>query len=87
MVIAGAGYGTVLAVTYPFFLSLLPQGNTAGYAGLYHACQNGTLLAGPVLAGLIIDAFGYTVLFYGAAWVLLAGMIMYLSVKSTPAKQ
>ena len=86
MVIAGAGYGTVLAVSYPFFLSLLPQGNTAGYVGLYHACQNGTLLLGPVLAGLIIDCFGYTVLFYGAAAVMLAGILMYLSVRSAPAK-
>lgn len=87
MVIAGAGYGTVLAVSYPFFLSLLPEGNAAGYAGLYHACQNGTLLAGPVLAGWIIDYFGYTVLFYAAAAVILAGIMLYLSVKSTPANQ
>ncbi|PKN69839.1 MAG: hypothetical protein CVU54_07330 [Deltaproteobacteria bacterium HGW-Deltaproteobacteria-12] len=43
VIIAGAGYGTVLAVSYPFFLSLVPEGNTAGFVGLYLACQNGTL--------------------------------------------
>jgi len=83
MMIAGAGYGTVLAVSYPFFLSLIPEGNTAGFVGLYHACQNGTLLAGPVIAGLLIDHFGYTTLFYGAAGVMLAGIFVYLTVSDT----
>jgi|GEM_PF-544043 len=82
MVIAGAGYGTVLAVSYPFFLSLLPEGNTAGFAGLYQACQNGTLLVGPALAGWMIDRFGYVALFYGAAGVLLAAMALYLTVRA-----
>ena len=82
MVIAGAGYGTVLAVSYPFFLSLLPAGNTAGFVGLYMACQNGTLLVGPVIAGLMIDHLGYVTLFYGAAAVMLTGMIMYMTVRN-----
>ncbi len=82
MVISGAGYGTVLAVSYPFFLSLLPAGNTAGFVGLYMACQNGTLLVGPVLAGLMIDHCGYVTLFYGAAAVMLAGMVMYMTVRN-----
>ena len=81
MVIAGAGYGTMLAVSYPFFLSLVPQGNTAGFVGLYMGCQNGTLLVGPVIAGFMIDRFGYMTLYYGAAAVMLAGMMMYLTVK------
>ena len=82
MVIAGAGYGTVLAVSYPFFLSLVPQGNTAGFVGLYMACQNGTLLIGPVIAGFMIDRFGYTTLFFGAAAVMLAGAVMYMTVRN-----
>jgi len=82
MVIAGAGYGTVLAVSYPFFLSLVPQGNTAGFVGLYMACQNGTLLVGPVIAGVMIDHFGYMTLFFGAAAVMLAGAIMYMTVRN-----
>lgn len=82
MAIAGAGYGTVLAVSYPFFLNLLPEGNTAGFVGLYQACQNGTLLIGPALAGWMIDRFGYVALFYGAAVILLAGMVMYTTVRA-----
>ena len=82
MVIAGAGYGTVLAVSYPFFLSLIPEGNTAGFAGLYHACQNGTLLAGPAVAGFLIDHIGYTTLFYSAAAVMLGGIVIYLTVQT-----
>lgn len=85
MVLAGMGYGTVLAVSYPFFLSMLPEGNTAGFVGLYHACQNGTLLIGPALAGLLIDHFGYVTLFYGAAAVMLAGMITYMTLRNPPA--
>jgi len=81
MVIAGIGYGTVLAVAYPFFLSMLPPGNTAGFVGFYHACQNGMLLIGPAAAGGLIDHFGYMTLFYGAAAVMLAGLIMYLTVR------
>lgn len=82
MVIAGIGYGTVLAVSYPFFLSLLPGGNTAGFVGLYQACQNGTLLIGPVIAGLMIDRFGYMTLFYGAAAIMLAGLFMFMTVRN-----
>jgi len=82
MVIAGAGYGTILAVSYPFFLSLVPAGNTAWFVGLYMACQNGTLLVGPVIAGFMIDRFGYVTLFYGAAVVMLAGMMMYMTVRN-----
>jgi MFS family permease len=80
--IAGAGYGTVLAVSYPFFLRLVPEGNTAGFVGLYMACQNGTLLVGPAIAGFMIDRFGYVTLFYGAAVVMLAGMMMYMTVRN-----
>jgi MFS family permease len=86
VIIAGAGYGTVLAVSYPFFLSLVPEGNTAGFVGLYLACQNGTLLLGPVIAGFMIDRFGYIALYYGAAVVMLAGMIMYMTVRSGEEK-
>ncbi len=86
MVIAGAGYGTVLAVSYPFFLSLVPEGNTAGFVGLYMACQNGTLLVGPALAGFMIDRFGYVSLFYGATAVMLAGMITYMTVRNPEIK-
>ncbi|RPI10479.1 MAG: MFS transporter [Acidobacteriales bacterium] len=82
MVISGIGYGTVLAVSYPFFLSLLPEGNTAGFVGFYHACQNGTLLIGPVVGGFMVDHFGYTTLFYGAAAVMLAGLITYTIVRN-----
>jgi maltose/moltooligosaccharide transporter len=86
MVITGAGYGTVQAVSYPFFLSLVPEGNTAGFVGLYMACQNGTLLVGPVIAGFMIDRFGYVTLFYGAAAVMLAGAIMYMTMRNPEKK-
>ena len=80
MIISGLGFGTVLAVSYPFLLHMLPQGNTGSFAGIYHACQNGTLLIGPAVAGFIIDHIGYVSLLYSCAGVMLASMIMYLCV-------
>jgi MFS family permease len=86
LVVAGASYSAVLAVSYPFFLRLLPAGNTAGFVGLYMACQNGTLLVGPALGGLVIDLFGYSVLFVAAAAAILAGLAVFLTIKEAPAK-
>jgi maltose/moltooligosaccharide transporter len=81
MIISGIGFGMVVAVSYPFLLHILPRGNTGSFAGIYHACQNGTLLAGPALAGFMIDHFGYVSLFYGCAGVMLASLIVYLTVR------
>lgn len=83
MMISGVGFGMVLAASYPFFLQILPQGNTGGFTGIYQACQNGTLLIGPALAGTMIDHFGYISLFYGCAAVMLASMVMYLTVRDS----
>lgn len=87
VIIAGAAYGTVLAVSYPFFLSMIPKDQTAGFVGLYQACQNGTLLLGPAIAGGLIDSFGYTTLFFGAAAVMLAGMILYITVRRSEEQE
>ncbi len=86
LVAAGVSYSAVLAVSYPFFLRLLPGGNTAGFVGLYMACQNGTLLIGPALGGLVIDLFGYPVLFIASASAILAGLAVFLTVKEAPSK-
>jgi len=86
MMISGLGLGAVLAASYPFFLDILPQGNTGGLTGIYQACQNGTLLIGPALAGTMIDNFGYISLFYGCAVVMLASMMMYLTVHDSERK-
>lgn len=86
LVAAGASYSAVLAVSYPFFLRLLPGGNTAGFVGLYMACQNGTLLVGPALGGLVIDLFGYSVLFIASASVILAGLAVFLGVQEPQSK-
>lgn len=86
LVVAGASYSSVLAVSYPFFLRLLPAGNTAGFVGIYMACQNGTLLIGPALGGLVIDLYGYPVLFIASALVILAGLAIFLTVRDAPVK-
>lgn len=80
MVLAGGGYGIMLAVSYPLFLKLVPEGKTAGYVGVYMAAQNGTLLIGPALGGLLIDYCGYVTHFIGAAAFILAGMVFLIAV-------
>lgn len=81
MVMAGAGYGIMLAVSYPMFLKIVPPGKTAGYVGLYMAAQNGTLLVGPAIGGLLIDYYGYTTHFVGASLCILAGMALLGAVR------
>ena len=80
MVLAGGGSGIMLAVSYPLFLKLVPEGKTAGYVGVYMAAQNGTLLIGPALGGLLIDYCGYVTHFIGAAAFILAGMVFLIAV-------
>jgi len=82
LVITGAAYGAVIAVSYPFFLRLIPAEKTAGFVGIYMACQNGTLLLGPAVGGIILDRFGYTALFFSAAAFIIAGMTLLLTVRS-----
>ncbi len=84
MILTGASYGAVIAVSYPFFLKLVPEGKTAGYVGLYMACQNGTLLFGPAIGGIVLDKLGYIGLFSGASVFILAGLGIFLTVR-TPA--
>jgi maltose/moltooligosaccharide transporter len=76
---AGGGYAVVLTVAYTFYLKLIPAGRTAGYMGLYMACQNGALLAGPALAGLLIDTMGPRSMFMSAAAFIAAGLALFMS--------
>ncbi|HQL83371.1 MAG TPA: MFS transporter, partial [Spirochaetota bacterium] len=79
---AGAGYAAVLAVSFSYFMELLPPGRTAGYMGLYMACQNGALLFGPAAGGAAIEAFGPRGLFAGAALFIAAGLALLLALSA-----
>ena len=77
--LTGAGYAVVLTVAYTYFLKLIPAERTAGYLGLYMGCQNGALLVGPAIAGLIIDTLGPRAMFMCAAAFIAAGLILVMS--------
>jgi maltose/moltooligosaccharide transporter len=79
LVLAGAGYAAVLAVSFSYFMELLPPGRTAGYMGLYMACQNGALLFGPAAGGAAIESFGPRGLFAGAGLFIVAGVALLLA--------
>lgn len=76
LVTAGAGYAAVLAVSFTYFMELLPPGRTAGYMGLYMACQNGALLFGPAAGGVAIEALGPRGMFAAAALFIAAGLTL-----------
>jgi maltose/moltooligosaccharide transporter len=78
LISAGAGYAAVLAVSFSYFMELLPAGRTAGYMGLYMACQNGALLFGPAAGGAAIEVFGPRGLFAGAGLFIAAGVVLLL---------
>lgn len=82
LIIAGASFGSVLAVSYPFFLNLVPKEKTAGFVGLYMACQNGTILIGPALGGIISDHLGYKAIFPCSSLFILAGFLVLLNVRT-----
>jgi len=71
-----------MSVAYPFFLGLIPKYKTAGFVGIYMACQNGTLLIGPAIGGIVIDCFGYVALFVCSALFVFAGLCVFLTVQS-----
>ncbi|TAL31735.1 MAG: MFS transporter [Spirochaetes bacterium] len=75
---AGGGYAVVLTVAYTYYLRLIPADRTAGYMGLYMACQNGALLAGPAAAGLVIDTMGPRAMFICAAGFIAAGLALFV---------
>jgi len=79
--VAGVGYAITLGVAYSFFMKLIPAGRTAGFVGLYMACQNGALLTGPVIGGMLIDSFGYGSLYTGSGIFIFAGLGILLLVR------
>jgi len=74
----GIGYAAVLTVAYTYYLRMVPPEQSAGYMGLYMACQNGALLTGPAIGGFVIDLLGPRFLFFGAAAFVAAGLALLL---------
>ncbi|HDP79501.1 MAG TPA: MFS transporter [Spirochaetes bacterium] len=81
---SGIGYAVLLAVGYSYYLTLVPPERTAGYVGLYMACQNGTILTGPAIAGVIIETWGYRWMFPCAGAFVLAGFLTFLVLSRGP---
>lgn len=71
---AGAGFSVLLSVAYAFFTSLIPPERTAALLGIYMACQNGSLLVGNALGGVLLEHWGPVALFTGAGLILLGAL-------------
>lgn len=73
MIIAGAAFAIILVVAYSYFITIIPPENTAGFLGVYMACQNGAILFGPALGGYLIETFGPRIMYPSAGILVLLG--------------
>jgi MFS family permease len=81
MALAGMAFSILLSVGYAFLLLLIPKEQTAGFVGIYMACQNGSLLFGPALGGYFIENVGYPFLFFGAGSLIMIGFFILGTIK------
>jgi MFS family permease len=81
MAIAGVDFAILLAVGYAFFLKLIPKDHAAGFVGIYMACQNGSLLVGPAIGGVLMDSFGAQLPFIGAGTLILIGFFIFSRIR------
>ena len=81
MIIAGAAFAIILVVAYSYFITIIPPENTAGFLGVYMACQNGAILIGPALGGYIVETFGPRVMYPCAGTLVLLGAAFLFTIR------
>ena len=86
MIMAGAAFAIILVVAYSYFITIIPPENTAGFLGVYMACQNGAILIGPALGGYIVETFGPRTMYPCAGTLVLLGAAFFFTIRSTGRK-
>ncbi|MBN1880838.1 MAG: MFS transporter [Deltaproteobacteria bacterium] len=81
MIIAGAAFAIILVVAYSYFITIIPPENTAGFLGVYMACQNGAILIGPALGGYLVETFGPRSMYPCAGVLVLLGVMCILNIR------
>jgi len=80
-IMAGAAFAIILVVAYSYFITIIPPENTAGFLGVYMACQNGAILIGPALGGYIVETFGPRVMYPCAGTLVLLGAAFLFTIR------
>jgi MFS family permease len=79
---AGVGWALININSYPFVVSMAPQGSIGSYTGLYYLSSSLAAIASPPLIGLLIDSLGYGVLFKYSVCGFILALIFLLFVKA-----
>jgi len=82
MIFAGASFAIILVVAYSYFITIIPPENTAGFLGVYMACQNGAILIGPALGGYIVETFGPRAMYPCTGILVLLGTLFLFTIKA-----
>jgi MFS family permease len=81
MIIAGAAFAIILVVAYSYFITIIPPENTAGFLGVYMACQNGAILIGPALGGYLVETFGPRTMYPCAGILVILGGLFLVTIR------
>jgi MFS family permease len=74
--LAGIPFAAARGVAYAYMLDLIPEERTAEFVGFNYLSQTLSLAVGAVMAGMLIDSFGYRSTFVAAALFTLVGVVM-----------
>lgn len=81
--LAGVTWSLILVNSLPMVVDMAPQDRLGAYTGLYYLASQSSAIAGPIMAGKIIEIFNnnYGVGFIYGAITLLIAMLFMLPVK------
>jgi len=78
-IVGGTGWALTNVNSLPMVLDMAPERKLGGYTGLYYFSSMLANIVSPPLTGLIMDIFGYKVLFnFAAIFVICASITMIL---------
>jgi maltose/moltooligosaccharide transporter len=80
-IVGGTGWALTNVNSLPMVLDMAPERKLGGYTGLYYFASMLANIVSPPLTGLIIDIFGYKVLFNFAAIFVVCASITIILVK------
>lgn len=80
LLLGGLFWACININSYPFVVSTGQEESIGTRTGLYYLVSSLAAIASPPLLGLLIDLFGYSVLFYGASASMLVAMFCLLQV-------
>lgn len=78
---AGIGWALIIVNAYPAVVSMADATNIGSYTGLYYLFSSLSSLASPPLIGMLIDRFGYGILFKYSVGSFVLALVFLLLVK------